>query len=75
MNTTVTVICSKCDYNTDWSILSETNPIHCPDCGGTIIHAGTLEPYYDASGERIPDREEEDDSEEEEYELARLKRL
>lgn len=36
-----TVECRTCGYCTDLSILSETNPKHCPKCGEALYLAGT----------------------------------
>jgi len=44
-NTTITVECKKCGWITDMETTSETNPTHCPKCGGELVNAYTGEPY------------------------------
>jgi uncharacterized paraquat-inducible protein A len=45
METTETIECRECGWITDISVLSETNPNHCPKCGGQLYIAGTEERY------------------------------
>jgi uncharacterized paraquat-inducible protein A len=45
MDTTITVECRACGYITDLSIISDTNPTICPECGGVLFVAGTEKPY------------------------------
>jgi uncharacterized paraquat-inducible protein A len=42
---TVTVCCHNCDWVTDFSTISDTNPATCPKCGGEIFVDGTDIPY------------------------------
>ena len=37
----ITVKCTKCDWITDLSLLSQTNPTHCPKCGSDYVDADT----------------------------------
>ena len=39
----ITVKCVNCDWTTDLSLLSQTNPTHCPKCGSGYVVAGTGE--------------------------------
>ena len=40
----ITVKCTECDWITDLSKLSDSNPHHCPECGAEYVDAGTGEP-------------------------------
>lgn len=35
----VTICCNTCDWTTDIETISETNPHHCPECGGDLMLA------------------------------------
>jgi len=47
----ITIECRDCDYCTDIELISETNPYHCPECGGELLIAGTGDPLYGDDGE------------------------
>jgi len=45
----MTIYCEECEYTTDIEPISETNPHHCPECGGVLWILGQGEPvapYY-----------------------------
>jgi hypothetical protein len=47
----ITITCETGDYTTDIELTSETNPSHCPICGGILMICGTGESLFGDDGE------------------------